>query len=55
MSFQTFVFWCQLPQGRLNSVTASNLFDAKFRAKALGAVTLFIKNPLDNKVSQIKL
>lgn len=35
------IFWAVLSDGRTNSVTATNIFEAKRRASALGAKKLF--------------
>ncbi len=41
-----FTFWCILADGRHNSITADTLYDAPRRARAIGAVKLFCKNPV---------
>lgn len=39
-----FVFWAVLPDGRHNSISATNLIDAPRRARTLGAKELWVKN-----------
>jgi len=41
----TFVFWCKLEDKRLNSISSNNLFEARQRAKKLGAIQLFCRSP----------
>lgn len=41
----TFVFWCKLEDKRLNSISSNNLFEARRRAKNLGAIQLFCRGP----------
>lgn len=50
-----FAFWCILADGRQNSLDTINLFEAPRRARALGAVKLFVKNPSTGKVAQLPL
>jgi hypothetical protein len=50
-----FLFWCNLPDGRACSITETNLFDAPRRARELGAVTCFCKNPSTGKTMQLSM
>lgn len=50
-----FTFWCVLPDGRHNSVSTENMFEAPRRARALGAVKLFGKNLAIGKSFEVKL
>lgn len=36
-----FTFYCVLPNGRKNSISTVNVFEAPRRARALGALKLF--------------
>lgn len=49
------LFWCKLACGRENSVTATNIFDAQRRARALSAKKLFCKNLQNGAVSEIHI
>lgn len=48
-----FIFWCTLPGGRQNSISADNLYDAPRRARALGAEKLFVKNMANGKTAEM--
>lgn len=48
-----FIFWCVLQNGKHNSVTADNIYEAKRRARTLNARQLFVKNIAAGQSSQV--
>jgi hypothetical protein len=49
------IFWCVLANGRENSLSTDNLFDAPRRARALGAVACFCKNMSTGKTMKLSM
>jgi len=47
------IFWCILHDGRHNSVTADNTFEAQRRARALNAKSLHYKNMVTKQVAEL--
>ncbi len=50
-----YIFWCKLADGRENSISTSNLYEAPRRARKLGAVALFGKNLSTGNVFELPL
>jgi hypothetical protein len=48
-----FIYWCKLENGKQNSISADNMFDAQRRARALSATELFCKNMANGKTSTL--
>jgi len=47
------IFWCKFADGRENSISTTNLIEAKQRARTLNASKLFVKNFDTNTVAQV--
>jgi hypothetical protein len=50
-----YIFWCKLADGRENSISTNNLYEAPRRARKLDAVALFGKNLSTGKVFELLL
>jgi len=49
------IFWCVLANGRENSLSTDNLFDAPRRARELGAAACFCKNMATGKTTKLSM
>lgn len=50
-----YIFWCKLENGRENSISTDNLYDAPRRARALNATKLFAKNTQTGDVFEVAI
>lgn len=49
----SFSFFCAFADGTQNSIDTHNIFEAKRRARNIGAAKLFVKNPGNNVISEL--